>query len=579
MDITPDKRSIEELVKQARAGTVVLPQFQRSFVWAYNDVQDLLVSILKGYFIGTFLVQRCDRDNLPFAVRTIEGVELRNEELKPELMVLDGQQRLTTLHYVLHNPQGVSLKNTKYPYRFFLRLDDVARDEIDEAVFGERENDCKKWYTDEWQFKNRTVPFSVLQDFSTWDEWLDRYDEWTRQNDQEAHARYTGGERKKWKQAVQNLHKSMVPVIEIPKVENGDEKGIAETCAIFEKMNSTGVDLSVFDLLTARLYKDNIDLHRLWQDTVDEHDAIRELSGEEPNPYYGIFILRFIALMRGVDVKSKLIINLSPDKFEEEWKVASHYVEKALQRILATGKDGFGVFDAKWMPYPPMVVVMAKMLHTIDEKKLDSRAFDAMRKWYWGSVFGERYQSAVESTTSRDFNSWVHLLEGKEDEAPTFREIDSNIVNNPNFTLMDVSRVNAKYKGIMNLLAKRGARDFRLNDSIEFHELDDHHIFPKNYLSKIKNEAGERRYKDAKVNVLVNKTLIHKSTNRKISNKAPSSYLNDADVIPPEQRSEILRPHFINQAAEDDMLSDDFDTFLKERDAEMVKAVKELLQS
>ena len=51
MDITPDKKNIVDLVKSARNGRIVLPQFQRSFVWDYGDVQDLLVSILKGYFI------------------------------------------------------------------------------------------------------------------------------------------------------------------------------------------------------------------------------------------------------------------------------------------------------------------------------------------------------------------------------------------------------------------------------------------------------------------------------------------------------------------------------------------------
>lgn len=577
MDITPHKRSIVDLVGEAREGMIVLPQFQRTFVWGYSEVQDLLVSILKGYFIGTFLVQRCDRENLPFAIRTIEGVEIPENYLHPEFMVLDGQQRLTTLHYVLFNPPGVCLKNTKYPYRFFLKLDEVVKDELEEAIYGEKETRTEAGFEEEWQFKNREIPFSVLQSFQTWDAWLDRYQDWLRDQSREEFNDFSERIRPIWKKTVGKLFESVVPVIEIPKVKNNDQQGIAETCAIFEKMNSTGVDLSVFDLLTARLYKDKIDLHALWKKTIDGCDLIKAYSEAKANPY-GVFILRCITLMRGMDVKSKIIINLSPEGFEEQWDIASGYVEKALQRITSTNQDGFGVFDEKWMPYPPMAVAMAMMLWQIDEKRLDAGAYAALKKWYWGSVFDERYQSAVESTTVKDYNDWLKHVTGKTEGPDIFKEIDNDITHNPNFSLEDVFRINAKYKGVMNLLALRGARDFHLNDSIEFHSLDDHHIFPKNFLTKQKTEDEKRKYQDREVNVILNKTLISATTNRKITNKAPSVYIIEEEVVSQRDRDAIFRAHFINAAALQAMKEDDYESFLKERDKEMTGAIKALLQ-
>src|SRR5215210_4875550 len=121
MEISHDNPKLVGMVERAREGKIVLPEFQRDFVWSRDGIADLLVSILKGYFVGTFLALRTDVDNNPFAVRSIQGVEKYPEDLRPELMLLDGQQRLTSLHYALAAP-GIPLRGTKSSWRFFLNL-------------------------------------------------------------------------------------------------------------------------------------------------------------------------------------------------------------------------------------------------------------------------------------------------------------------------------------------------------------------------------------------------------------------------------------------------------------------------
>jgi uncharacterized protein with ParB-like and HNH nuclease domain len=55
-------------LEDAFDGKVVIPEFQRSFVWAREDIEELLLSILQGYFLGTFLMldTPTDRPMLPF---------------------------------------------------------------------------------------------------------------------------------------------------------------------------------------------------------------------------------------------------------------------------------------------------------------------------------------------------------------------------------------------------------------------------------------------------------------------------------------------------------------------------------
>src|SRR6266571_4520163 len=60
MEIFPDKRNLVGLVEQACEGKICLPNFQRDFVWTREEVADLIRSIVRGYFIGSLLLLRCD---------------------------------------------------------------------------------------------------------------------------------------------------------------------------------------------------------------------------------------------------------------------------------------------------------------------------------------------------------------------------------------------------------------------------------------------------------------------------------------------------------------------------------------
>jgi uncharacterized protein with ParB-like and HNH nuclease domain len=68
------------IIRDSYDGKVVIPEFQRSFVWAREDIEELLVSILQGYFIGTFLMLDTDADKSLFPYRAVEGLEQVNQK-------------------------------------------------------------------------------------------------------------------------------------------------------------------------------------------------------------------------------------------------------------------------------------------------------------------------------------------------------------------------------------------------------------------------------------------------------------------------------------------------------------------
>jgi hypothetical protein len=566
MRTTPDNQELLELIKDAREGKIVLPQFQRNFVWGRDDITDLLISILEGHFIGSFLLLRTDRDEIPFAMRSLQGVKLTPDQLKPDWMILDGQQRLTSLHYVFAAPD-IAMRWTKYPYRFFLDLRKVTEGDIENAISSERADQVDGQLDQETQFKTLVIPFTEIE---AWDDWLNTYEQWLVEKDKDAYFnQYFKTDKPAWTEIINRIRSFLVPTIEIPKIPPDDPDRIAEVCAIFEKMNSTGVRLSVYDLLTARMYRYGIDLHQLWEQAVEKHDLFNQYSDGTPDEY-GVYTLRTLALMRGLDAKSKTLINLQPNKFAENWRTAVAYMEKALQRITSTSEDGFGVFDSKWAPYSTMVSPLAAMLYAIETKKLDHRAYKLMRRWYWASVFRERYAGAVESTIYRDYQDFLKAVADPDYEPTVLEDARISIVDNENYALRNVSRRNSIYRGIMCLIAIKGAKDFQADDSIEFHTLDDYHIFPKAYLRKQKGADGET-IPSARVNSIVNRTLIAAQTNKRISRRNPSNYL--AELVPAEYTDEIMVSHFINRDALAAMKADNFEAFMDARELELLMEV------
>src|SRR5439155_15851208 len=104
MEIIPDKRKVVGLIEQAYEGKICLPNFQRDFVWTREEVADLVRSIVRGYFIGSLLFLRSDPAQPPFAPIFLRGAQPTERSPRPTLLVLDGQQRLSSLLYALTAP-------------------------------------------------------------------------------------------------------------------------------------------------------------------------------------------------------------------------------------------------------------------------------------------------------------------------------------------------------------------------------------------------------------------------------------------------------------------------------------------
>ena len=544
MEITPAKRKLSLLMDQAYQGKLALPDFQREFVWSREEVADLLRSVLRQYFIGSFLLLQSDPQRPPFAPVFLRGAKSNLKVPEPDLLVLDGQQRLSALLYALSAPD-MNLKDSSQRRWFFIDLKLLLTDLYeDEVVFDRSKKELEGFLEKEVQYRERILPCPALLTSKGFYDWRDGLDDWLRDKEPDNHKLFREKWRDTWTRSITDFQSFEVPVVELPRIEEGDSNSIGTVCAIFEKLNSTGVELSVYDLLTARLYRSGKRLHDLWDSACREHKLLAEWSkGKADTNKFGVLVLRTLALLRGLDPKPRILIDLSPVRFEEDWRRAAAAMETAIVLISHMDEDGFGVFEKKWLPGFGLLPVLAALRSEIETRKLGPEARSDLRRWYWSNVFLERYSSAVESKSRKDYSELLkRWTENDKNEPAVFTEAKARI-GSAGFTVREsASYASAVYSGVFALLVLNRARDWRRGESIQLQDLEDHHLFPRAYL----NRHGLEKKSD--VNSIVNRTLISDETNRKIRDQAPADYLASREIFPSGATPALLEPHFISES-------------------------------
>jgi hypothetical protein len=158
------------------------------------------------------------------------------------------------------------------------------------------------------------------------------------------------------------LHEKWVQPIEdyeFPMVTLNEGTSGEAVCTIFETLNRTGVKLSVFDLLTARFWAQDLNLRQLWDDAKTESPILEDY---EIDPYY---LLQIVALLEpGVDktgqsrapsIKRSAVLQMNVEQPRKGWDSAV----QGLCEILGMLRDDCGVLAPWLIPYNTILIPMA----------------------------------------------------------------------------------------------------------------------------------------------------------------------------------------------------------------------------
>jgi uncharacterized protein with ParB-like and HNH nuclease domain len=220
-------------------------------------------------------------------------------------LVLDGQQRITTMFYAIYAPK-VPLKNTSYPYTFYIDTEKVLEEGVNEDTIK-----CVPIRNDEplslTLEESRYLPFTLLKDYSGCLDWI--------------YEHFEGKNRKTLTNLLRTVEDYEVSAIYLS--EKTSEESVVE---IFERINRTGIRLSTFDLVTARLYKHGLRLRNMLKDFSTKH---KELAANiKPED-----LLRVITLIRGSECKRRDLLKLQHKNFNEDWQKAIKGLGYAFKRV------------------------------------------------------------------------------------------------------------------------------------------------------------------------------------------------------------------------------------------------------
>ena len=109
---TSDEVPLAQLLEQAKSGVLQLPDFQRGWVWDDNHSASLLASISVSYPIGSVMTLQTGNPDVRFRPRPLEGVKL-DQPVEPEFLLLDGQQRSTSLYLALKSRKPVPTRDSR----------------------------------------------------------------------------------------------------------------------------------------------------------------------------------------------------------------------------------------------------------------------------------------------------------------------------------------------------------------------------------------------------------------------------------------------------------------------------------
>lgn len=574
------KRSLYEILKDVNSGKIQLPDFQRGWVWDDNRIKGIIASVAKSFPIGAIMLLETGNENIRFKTKPVEGVIGLNGT-KPEMLILDGQQRITSLYQAIITNRVVNTRNSKgYEVKRWYYIDMVKAldpdSDLEEAIFSINENKIitenigrdivLDLSTEENEFKNLMYPVSMVDDY---DEWRTKFSEfWD----------YDRDKIKFWnefeKKIIKGFNGYNLPVI-VMKKENPKEA----VCQVFEKVNTGGVSLTVFELLTASFASDEFDLKTDWENIKTEFKPYKILNNTSNTDIiqaitlYSTFKKRLEAISSGltenipsVSAKRKEMLNLTLSEYSKYRNdIVKGFIKAS--KILVENH----IFNSRDLPYSTQLVPMAAILAQLGNKIDNIGNKNKLMRWFWCGVFGELYGSANETRYALDMVQVVDWIENNVEEPKTI--YDANFSPSRLNTLR--TRNSAAYKGVYALMMDDNTRDWLSATKIDFstyfsESIDIHHIFPVAWCEKNNIPRDE-------FDCIINKTPLSGRTNRIVSGDAPSKYLERLKKqagVNDSEFNNILHSHLVNP---DFMYKDDFKGFFANRKEQILQRIEKAI--
>lgn len=542
MGFTTPSYSLTDLFARAERGELQTPDFQHTYLWDVDRTRTLLASVLRGYPVGTLLALDTRNEPMRFRPRPLQGAPETGEQ--PGLLLLDGQQRLSSLYLSMQGDGRIEVldfRGRRIFRRFFVDVRAaVAADPMPtEAVFAVDDDGIVRSHFGplidggvtgrQRMLDNFIVPVSSL----LWEEGNDLLFDMAASTDDPA-----------IREDVKEFHRRILRPLaayDLPmtRLDRGTSQiGVGQ---IFAQANSSGVSMDVFELLTAvfALEDPEFSLAAHWEKTeavlrehaaLDEIDRVRFLRG------VSLLVTSTTGPARG---HRGDILNLSL----HDYLWASRDLLAAFERAAEFLSDRC-IFTVDQVPYSHQLVPLAVILARLswEEGCLEQQTtWDRINQWYWNGVFGELYGAHAPSIRAgSDVDQVTPWAKGETDRVP--KTVEDAFFNESR--LISARADSGVYRGLFSLLMARGARDWRTGKSFTAETVEElqpgfHQVFPDGFC------RGKGVDPDLAESVL-NRTPLGKRTEAIMEDADPKRYLSRLQskaIMEDEEFDTVLATH------------------------------------
>ena len=577
--------TINHLIEKIDSGELGLPELQRPFIWSDSKVRDLFDSMMRGYPIGYLMLW----ESPALDKKKYIGVDAHaHANGEPRDVIIDGQQRLTSLYAVM---KGKKVINSKYEEKSIIISYNPFTNSFDVG------NSAKKG-DPEWIY-NISDLYVSGDSYTFTTQFLERLHESRSKKGEEI----TPEERKAIPQnisAVLNLKDRKLSVFDIKS--SAEEEDVSE---IFVRVNSGGVALKQNDFILTllSLYWDD---GRRQIEQFCKESTIPPKSGVTsynhitdilPQDIVRVFIayafdrarLKYgYKLLRGSDFDKKGAVDedLREQRFDQlKTKLPDvlnvnnwHEFLKAIMNAGYLSKDM--ILSGNTIFYSYALYLIAKDRFNV--KPNDNLHLISL--WFYFTSLVSLYSGSFESEFENQLNAIRELHNIDEFKAFILSRVNDKLTNDYfNITLVGSEGLaksgsgnNAwfAYVAALNILNRRilfsksnllVSKLFEIGTDGKRKSLEKHHLFPKAYLSA-------NGYSDTRINQMANYAYIDWKDNMDILDDAPSIYY--PIVCQGRSQEEILRMEQEN-ALPHGWENITYEKFLEERRKLMAKIIKE----
>jgi hypothetical protein len=541
---------VSTLVDMIESGELQLPEMQRRYVWTQVKVRDLLDSLYRGYPSGIILAWKAPHDS---EVETRAFAVAANRQDAALLLLLDGQQRLTSLSSVLRG-EPVHVKGRKTPVEILFNLDhpdeltfitEVNEDvESDDDLDGEDEADL-----DPMERVNKRAFHVSNKAVASLPNWVKVTDVFSKSDadifkeagvtgfDDPRYARYS--ERLKQLRGIKDY------VYRAEILER--EKSYEEVTEIFVRVNSLGAKLRGSDLALAQItarWKGSLSLF------TDYQTRVRDLGFDLD---LGVHLRALIAVITGQS-KFLTVGSLSKERLESGWERTQRVFDFAVDFAVKNLQ-----VNSRALLSSPLLLITTAYWADRRDFKIDPEEAAAFRTWFLiASAKGRYSRGSSESVLDQDLallrnrGGATELLQRLEQQFGRLEFLPTDLVGR--------NTQSGVFKAMFMLFKENGADDWATSlrispkhansaDKIEFH-----HIFPKAFLKRERKDL-----QDSDINDIANYAFVGSTTNKQISDKTPSAYRLNYPVARLE--AQLVRFEEWGDGA------DDFEKFIQQRRA------------